>query len=123
MPAATVLLVEDDDSIALIVDTILTGAGYRVMQARSADEALVLAGEIPPAILVSDLNLPGGMGGDALALALRETVPTLGIVLISGDFEDSSRRDDLVPGAIILPKPFRRAELMAALAETGCEAS
>ncbi|GAB6855182.1 response regulator [Asaia astilbis] len=115
MTDAPILLVEDDDSIALIVEAILSSAGAPLKHVISAADALAFAAQEPPALLVTDLNLPGEMSGDALARKLRETQPTLPVILISGDFDDSSARDDLVPGAVILPKPFRKAALLEAV--------
>ncbi|NVN44681.1 response regulator [Asaia siamensis] len=115
MTDSPVLLVEDDDSIALIVEAILSSAGQTIDRAISADEALSLAAARAPSLIISDLNLPGALNGDALARKLRETQPGLPVILISGDFEDASSRDDLVPGAVILPKPFRRAALIEAV--------
>ncbi|WP_081775942.1 response regulator transcription factor [Asaia platycodi] len=40
-------------------------------------------------MIISDLNLPGALNGDALARKLRETQPGLPVILISGDFEDA----------------------------------
>jgi len=115
MTDSPILLVEDDDSIALIVEAILSSAGQTISRASSAAEALTLAGSHPPSLIISDLNLPGALNGDALARRLRETQPDLPVILISGDFDDTSSRDDLVPGAVILPKPFRRAALIEAI--------
>ncbi|WP_336763785.1 response regulator [Asaia sp. VD9] len=120
MPDSPVLLVEDDDSIALIVETILSTLDRSVLRAASTSEALALAANTMPGLLITDLNLPGSSGAE-LALRLRDTSPALPVILISGDFDDSSSRDDLVPGAVILPKPFRRAALLEAI--TTAEAS
>lgn len=114
-----VLLVEDDDSIALIVETILSAAGLVVQRAATGEEALALATAEKPGLLITDLNLPGALGGDALALRLRGERPDLPVILISGDFDDTTPRDDLVPDAVILPKPFRRAALLEALERAG----
>lgn len=115
MTDSPVLLVEDDDSIALIVETILSTAGLVVTRAVSGQEALSLAATTVPGLLITDLNLPGDLGGDTLAMQLRARTPHLPVILISGDFDDATPRDDLVPGAVILPKPFRRAALLEAL--------
>ncbi|CDG40466.1 MULTISPECIES: response regulator [Asaia] len=115
MSDSPVLLVEDDDSVALIVETILSTLGKTILRAGSAQQAIALAGSDAPGLIITDLNLPGDMGGDALSLHLRKAQPALPVILISGDFDDDTARDDLVPGAVILPKPFRRAALLEAI--------
>lgn len=111
-----VLLVEDDPAITLIVETVLKTAGHDVSVARHAQEALDLATATAPSLLISDLNLPGDSNGATLAVTLRGLVPTLPVVLISGDFGDDSTVPDAPPGTACLPKPFRRASLMDAIA-------
>lgn len=120
MTSSVILLVEDDDSIALIVETILHTAGHTVLRAQDGALALKLAQGHSPGFLIADLNLPGGMNGDSVARTLRAIRPGLPVIFMSGDFDDDTPRADLVERAILLPKPFRRAALLAAMeAATG----
>ncbi|MFD0857827.1 response regulator [Roseovarius aquimarinus] len=109
----TVLLAEDEALIRLDAAQMIAGAGLRVIEARSGDDALRLAGEAPD-ILVTDVEMPGALDGVALAHALRRDLPTLGIIVTSG--RQAVTADALPPGALFLPKPYRSEELLNALA-------
>ncbi|CAI9120091.1 response regulator [Brytella acorum] len=111
-----VLLVEDDPAITLIVETVLKAAGYDVHAARHAQEALDFTTRTTPVLLISDLNLPGGANGATLATTLRATLPSLPVVLISGEFGENAFLPDAPPGTAYLAKPFRRASLTEAIA-------
>lgn len=117
MTQAPILLVEDDTSIALVVETVLQAAGYTVQRAENGTDALRAALAAPPSLLIADLNLPGALSGDAVVRTLREEQPELPVIYMSGAFEEGSPQDGLVPGAVTLPKPFRRATLLAAIEE------
>ncbi|MBF0863798.1 MAG: response regulator [Gluconobacter potus] len=105
------LLVEDDAAIALVVETVLQREGWTVRHVTDGTSALE---EEAPDLLVTDLNLPGARNGLEIAHLLREHRPQMAVVLMSGDYEES----DMAPqGMAVLPKPFRRAGLLAAIAQ------
>lgn len=110
-----ILLVEDNSAIALVITTILMAHGAEVMRAASGDDALAIVEGRAISCLITDLNLPGSMNGNGLGQRLRQHCPALPVILISGDFEEGVGRDDLLEKAELLPKPFRRADLLAAL--------
>ncbi|AQS88582.1 CheY-like response regulator [Neoasaia chiangmaiensis NBRC 101099] len=110
------LLVEDDDSIALIVETVLTADGHQVRRAADGATALAIAADTAPALIVTDLNLPGGINGADLVRTLRQELPTLPAVLISGEYDDDATPPPDLPHAACLAKPFRRAALLTAIA-------
>ncbi len=112
VPAMKALLVEDDAAIALVVETVLQREGWTVRHV--LDGASALEGDDAPDLLVTDLNLPGAQNGLEIAHLLRERRPGMAVVLMSGDYEES----DMAPqGMAVLPKPFRRAGLLAAIAQ------
>lgn len=116
--ALSVCLVEDDSSIALVVTTILKREGWGVWQATSAEEARAgfaeraAAGEVV-SVMITDRNLDGGETGEDLARALRQQDPALAVVVISGDYDAPAV---LADGVVQLPKPFRKAALLEAVA-------
>jgi DNA-binding response OmpR family regulator len=64
---ATILIIEDDDSLRLILARHLRGRGFRVEEAASAEAASeALAAGLRPALILLDLNLPGDTGWDLL---------------------------------------------------------
>lgn len=110
-----VLLVEDDDAVALVVEALLTQEGLQVRRVTNGSSALSSAAATTPDILITDLNLDDGMDGAALAGQLRVMHPLLPVVLISGTFDDGAAGSEAFDSYVCLAKPFRRAALIDAL--------
>jgi DNA-binding response OmpR family regulator len=108
----TILVVEDETSIASFVAAYLRNAGYTVKTAASAQTALItLAGETP-ALVILDLNLPDGDGVE-LCRRIRKTsdVP---ILMLTARDEDIDKIIGLEVGADdYMTKPFNPRELVA----------
>jgi DNA-binding response OmpR family regulator len=108
----TILVVEDETSIASFVAAYLRNAGYLVRTASSAKAALVeLAGELP-ALIILDLNLPDGDGVE-LCRRIRKSsdVP---ILMLTARDEDIDKIIGLEVGADdYMTKPFNPRELVA----------
>jgi DNA-binding response OmpR family regulator len=108
----TILVVEDETSIASFVAAYLRNAGYAVKTAASAQTALIhLAGEVP-ALVILDLNLPDGDGVE-LCRRIRKTsdVP---ILMLTARDEDIDKIIGLEVGADdYMTKPFNPRELVA----------
>lgn len=111
---ATVLVVEDDAQMRKFVRIALESHDYRVVEARSGDEALRQASAYTPDAVLLDLGLPD-MDGLAVAKRLREwtAVP---ILVISARGQEDVKVQALDGGADdYLTKPFGTAELLARL--------
>jgi CheY-like chemotaxis protein len=78
-----VLVVDDESVIADTLVAILTSQGHAAMAVYDAESALDLANSNPPALLISDVMLPG-MNGLDLAIAIRKKVPDCRVLLFSG---------------------------------------
>jgi DNA-binding response OmpR family regulator len=108
----TILVVEDETSIASFVAAYLRNAGYTVKTAATAQTALItLAGETP-ALVILDLNLPDGDGVE-LCRRIRKTsdVP---ILMLTARDEDIDKIIGLEVGADdYMTKPFNPRELVA----------
>ncbi|WP_298864541.1 PAS-domain containing protein [uncultured Sulfitobacter sp.] len=108
-----VLLVEDDPDVRRIVRRKLAGIGYPLVEAESGAEALRLLDRIHEiGILLSDISMPGGMDGNALASHVKAAFPKIKIVLMSGQTNFSSAEDQSIP---FLRKPFEVEDLDQAL--------
>jgi two-component system alkaline phosphatase synthesis response regulator PhoP len=108
----SVLVVEDETSIASFVAAYLRNAGYVVTTAASAQAALVqLAGEMP-ALVILDLNLPDGDGVE-LCRRIRKT-SDIPILMLTARDEDIDKIIGLEVGADdYMTKPFNPRELVA----------
>ncbi len=111
------LAVEDQPAIRRLMARALEGLGYRVLQARSAEEALSLLAKepLPIELLLADVTLPGMSGAD-LAKRLRAARPELPVLLTSGAMDEVQARaiasDD---ASVFLAKPFSGNDLVTAL--------
>jgi len=113
-PGGTILLVDDEELVRTGTAEMLEEVGYRVIQAGSGAEALVILakdGERFDA-MVSDFLMPG-MNGASLAHEARALVPDLPVLLITGY---SNVAEGLGAELPRLTKPFRQAELTAHIA-------
>lgn len=99
----TILIVEDDESIAELLGDLLSGEGYRVVVVHDGRAGLAYARREHPAMVLSDCMLPG-VSGTEMAAALRKQSATrhIPIALMS-----STRPKGLnLPGVPFLAKPF-----------------
>lgn len=109
-----VLLVEDETLIRALLADALSEHGFTVQEAANGHEAEALldAPEIPFTLLVSDVNLPGGTNGFAVARAFRLRYPDVPIVLVTGrpyhlmDFPERGPHD------VLLMKPFTPSQII-----------
>ncbi len=109
----TILVVDDDVDVLATTTRGLAGLGYRLLTASNGEEALdLLAGPEPVDLLLSDVMMPGGMSGVALAVAARKVRPELRVQLISGYAPPVETEGAEALVADMLPKPYRFAELV-----------
>lgn len=100
-----VLLVEDDDAVAEVVELVLHESGYVVDRVSSVADALVSVHRAPPAAILLDLTLPGTSGLSFLRTCRESaTLAGLPIALMSG-LQLPMLEGDLTPDAV-LTKPF-----------------
>jgi CheY-like chemotaxis protein len=115
----SVLVAEDDPFVRSYAVTCLSSLGYRVIEAVDGREALHRLNEGARAdILFTDVVMPGGINGWELAEQARKIRPGLKVLLTSGyALETLAERGRLPVGAVILNKPYRKAELARRLRE------
>jgi two-component system KDP operon response regulator KdpE len=107
-----VLVIEDETPIRQFLRNSLTEAGYRLVEANSGKQGLMLAQESPPDLVILDLGLPDVDGQEVLA-QLREWLHSP-IIIVSARDQESQKVEALDRGADdYLTKPFNTAELMA----------
>lgn len=109
---ATILLVDDDDSLRALTAHLLRDLGYAVIEAQSAETAIALAHLTDTLdLVVTDIMMPGD-SGPVLGNRLRLDRPNLPVLFISGD-----RQDTVPDGERLLRKPFSKAQLAEAVLE------
>lgn len=111
---ASVLVVEDEADVAELLCELLASYGHAVRHVTDGRAALesVTAGPRPD-VVITDMMLPGGLTGVGLARELRARMPDLPVVLASGQTEGIA--EFRAAGLPVLRKPFRAAELEAAV--------
>ena len=111
----TILLVEDDEDVRAFGVSALEGLGYRVLQAADGASALRLLEQVPgPRIdlLFTDVVLPGGMSGRALAEAVRARLPAHPVLFTSGYTPSGMRQEGAFDvERYLLPKPYTIEQL------------
>jgi two-component system cell cycle sensor histidine kinase/response regulator CckA len=113
----TILVVEDDATIRLLTQRVLTKWGYTVLVAANGVDAVDLAAEDGRAIdlLLTDVVMPG-RGGRALAEELRRRHTTVRVLYMSGYPDDTiAHQGVLDPATPFLPKPFTPNALLTAV--------
>ena len=113
MSEHTILAVDDEAHILHVVSLKLKNAGYTVLTANDAEEALELAATTPIHLLITDVILPD-MSGRDLAERAKIIRPAMKYLFMSGYTADVIvHRGMLDKGAQFIPKPFAMKELAA----------
>jgi CheY-like chemotaxis protein len=109
IPTALVVVVDDDVFERMGASGMFLDAGYRVLEAQDADEALQLFEENTDIrLLFSDVSMPGSMSGSDLACRVAERWPRVGIIITSG-----RPRPTLLPlSTLFHAKPYEPAAVL-----------
>ena len=113
----SVLIVDDEPNIRRMVGALLAAEGYEVREAPDGARGVALATESEPDLALVDLMMPGELDGMAVLTALRERVPDVPVVMMSGraGLSDAVRATKL--GAFtFLEKPLTPEGVLLALA-------
>ena len=113
-PQLTILVADDEQMVLKFVDLVLTRAGYRVLAALEANEAIRLCkdGAEPVELALLDVVMPG-IDGPQLYARLCEMYPRLRVLFVSGyDDPEVRRRCGDHPTLQVLEKPFDAEQLL-----------
>jgi signal transduction histidine kinase len=107
-PGETVLIVDDEPAIRMLVSEVLEDLGYTAIEAADGPAGLkLLQSDRRIDLLITDVGLPGGMNGRQVADAARSLRPGLKVLFITGYAENAALGNGhLDPGMQILTKPF-----------------
>ena len=115
-----ILVIDDDAILRDLVTDWLEAAGYCVRRAASCCAGMADLNRQTPALIVSDMFMPGPCGADAIAWLKREH-PGVALIAVSGHFNSGqgiSAEAAIAAGADrALAKPVKRADLLRAVAE------
>jgi len=118
--SSDVLVLDDDPIMRELVSDWLEAAGYRVRKAADCHAGIAEMKHRPPALMVTDMRMPGPCGGELIERLKRE-YPGVHLVAISGHFNSGcgfSAEDALAAGAArALAKPVKRNDILRAVAE------
>jgi CheY-like chemotaxis protein len=111
-----VLIVEDELLLRMDAIDMIEAAGFEVVEAGNADEAIeVLESRRDITVVFTDIQMPGSMDGLKLARAVRGRWPPIKIVATSGHVEVSET--DLPEGGRFLAKPYSSVQVAGVLRE------
>jgi CheY-like chemotaxis protein len=118
MSGATIVVVDDDESVRRLVQRILRREGYDVLSAANGAEALVVCEQNPNiAALITDVDMPG-MNGRELAQRVLALYPNIRIIYMSGHHDDEQLHEMVAAHAVVyLEKPVPRELLIRKLRE------
>jgi CheY-like chemotaxis protein len=114
LQAPVVLLVEDEPLVREFEIDVLQDAGFRVLEARTADEAFdMLRGRPDVRIVFTDVDMPGSLNGFEFSRLVHQGWPEVAILVSSGKMAPND--GDLPEGAAFIAKPYRPDELVEQL--------
>jgi CheY-like chemotaxis protein len=121
----SVLIVDDDPSIRKLVATTLEDvAGFELVEAADGDEALELAREDAPAIVLLDIDMPGIDGFEACRRlrAQPQTANATVVMLTAAADEEAERAAEEAGADLFITKPFSPLELLRLVDDLGRDA-
>jgi signal transduction histidine kinase len=112
-PGEVVLVVEDDAMVLRLAVELLTRLGYQALEARDGPEAIAILDRVGRLdLLFTDVVLPKGMNGTALAREAQRRRPQLKVLYMSGYTANAIIHHGMLDkGVHLLTKPFRKVEL------------
>lgn len=110
-----VLIVEDEALVQMTAADVLTDAGFDVLEASNADEALGLLEERADevGVLFTDVHMPGSMDGIGLAERVHQCWPHILLLITSGHWRFTT--DNLPDHGVFMAKPYATAVLLRQL--------
>ena len=113
-----VLIVDDERAVADATCLLLELEGYEVFVASSEREALLRVSASSPDLIVSDFHLRGGETGVGVVTSVRKRIGNaVPVIFVTGDTAKAALADSKIDNAVLLNKPVRADDLIAAVRE------
>lgn len=120
----TVLVVEDEVLIRLVIADYLRECGYRVHEAVNAEEAVAIlqSPEVSVDVVFSDVEMPGSMDGFGLARWIRANKPGTQVILTSGAERSADIAATLCEAGPLMEKPYPSQDVVARIKQLTAKA-
>ena len=108
------LVVEDEPLLRMLAVDVGEDAGFLVVAAANADDAVaILESRSDIRLVFTDIDMPGSLDGMKLAACIRDRWPPIHIILTSGHMKPS--QDDMPAGSMFFAKPYRQDRVIDAM--------
>lgn len=115
---ANILIVDDEQSYRQLLSLVFEGDGHKIRTAMNGRQAIALLDEAPADVIISDVKMPD-MDGIEMLRAVRETLPDLGVILMTAFASVETAREAFKLGADdFIQKPFDVEELKLIVRKT-----
>ena len=103
----TILVVDDEVLVRVVIAEYLRDCGYRVVEAGSAEDAVtILNSQLKVDIVFTDLELPGRSSGLELARWIRKHYPDMKVIVTSGIYSSAELAGELCEAGPPIVKPY-----------------
>jgi two-component system, response regulator PdtaR len=111
---SSILLVEDEVLTSEYLEFVLQEAGYEAIPAGSAEEAIaILEHRDDVHLVITDINLPGGLNGLQLAALVRCRWPSVNIIIVT--CYSAPKSEEIPSGSLFVPKPYSAQKMIEAV--------
>jgi CheY-like chemotaxis protein len=117
----TILIVEDEALLRLVIADELRDAGFAVIEAGNGGDAIEMLEKRPSVdLLFTDIRMPGALSGWDVAERARGVCPNIPVIYATGFSDDEPR---VVPGGRLFKKPYKASAIIDAAREMGVSPS
>ena len=116
----TVLLVEDEFLIRVMLSDYLQGCGFKVLEGSTADEALAIIEklDVPIDVVLTDIRMPGSMDGFGLVRWIRANRPDIKVIIASGEAKKADAAKELCENGALFEKPYNLEAVVSKIRAT-----
>jgi len=111
----TVLIVEDEFLIRMVLADTLCDEGYEVLQAGNVLEAIAFIGQRKVDAVITDVDMPGCLSGLDLARIMSVKHSNVPVIVVSGGHQ--LRQEDMLGEAVFIPKPYSVTDIASMIDE------
>ncbi len=108
-----ILVVEDENDIRSVIADVLDEAGFTVIEAETADAAVLLLEREGVRLIITDIDMPGRLDGIGLAIEARRVHPEIPVILMTGKPRLLPETNALADPVLFLLKPFTLSTLLS----------